>query len=157
MSLQSIAVDFQRDLNLHGRVHRFPGVYAPLADASTKSLADYLKHLPSEDRIHDLLKQHGGALLFRDFPVASAQDFSDFAHALELGPQPHAEVGRPPRRTVLAKGVNTANEDPPTDPIWVHNEYGWSKVYPGFVLFFALQTPDTGESPLIATASHADV
>ena len=141
-------VPFQRKAVLGDKPITFPGVYTPEQSAPLKALVKQLETVPADD-LRSLLQVHGGALLFRDFGVASAQDFSDFAHALRLGPQPHSEVGRPPRRTVLAKGVSTANEGPPTDPIWVHNEYGWSKVYPGFILFFALQTPPTGgETPI---------
>jgi hypothetical protein len=141
----SSASTFQREATLADTKVLFPGVVTPARHAT---LDEHLKSLKatSQEETASLLKAHGGAVLFRGFPLSSAQDFSDFAHALRLGPQPHNEVGRPPRRTVLAKGVSTANEGPPDSPIWVHNEYGWSVIYPSYVLFFALRAPDIGKS-----------
>lgn len=147
-ALSASLAPFQRKAVLGSNAVVFPGIYTPSAPGPLPDLVKQLGAIPAED-LRSLLQSHGGALLLRDFGTASAQDFSDIAHSLRLGPRPHAEVGRPPRRTVLAKGVSTANEGPPTDPIWVHNEYGWSKVYPGYILFFALHTPPTGgETPI---------
>lgn len=139
---------FQRKTVLGSQIVTFPGIYTPPVSEPLATLVQQLSAIPHSN-IAALLKSHGGALLFRGYGVSTAQDFSDFAHSLRLGPRPHVEVGRPPRRTVLAKGVSTANEGPPTDPVWVHNEYGWSKVYPGYILFFALQpAPNGGETPI---------
>lgn len=141
---ESSPVPFQRHPTLGVATLDFPGVVDPSQVGDFQSQLKSIKST-SQQAILALLKSHGGAVLFRGFDISSAQDFSDFAHALRLGPQPHAEVGRPPRRTVLAKGVSTANEGPPDSPIWVHNEYGWSTIYPSFVLFFALRAPEIGE------------
>jgi hypothetical protein len=138
------APDFQRQAYLGYATAQFPGVVTPTQDSPFEEYLQRFQYTP-RDEVLGLLKTHGGAVLFRDFKVASAQDFSDFAHSLELGPQPHSEVGRPPRRTVLAKGVSTANEGPPDSPIWVHNEYGWSIIYPSYILFYAFRAPDIGE------------
>lgn len=122
----------------------FPGVVLPSQSSNFRQHLEEVK-ATSRDAIVRLLQQHGGAIVLRGFGVSSAEEFSQLAHALRLGPRPHQEVGRPPRRTVLAKGVSTANEGPPDSPIWVHNEYGWSTIYPSYVLFFALRAPEIGE------------
>jgi hypothetical protein len=136
---------FQRQAVLENTETVFPGVVTPPRDLEVH---EYVKSINaiSPETTKQLLRRHGGALLLRGFKVSSAQEFSELAHALHLGPKPHQEVGRPPRRTVLAKGVSTANEGPPDSPIWVHNEYGWSTVYPSYVLFFALRASDIGKS-----------
>lgn len=134
---------FQRQATLGHQDVIFPGVYIPRATADLSAQLDLINSVPDDD-IKRLLQHHGGAVLFRDFEVKNAQGFSDFVFSLRLGPQPHKEVGRPPRRTVLAKAVSTANEGPPDSPIWVHNEYGWSKIYPGYIVFFALTAPKVG-------------
>ena len=134
---------FQRTATIGKHQVVFPGVITPLESGVFQKHLETIKATP-RDEIVGLLQKHGGAIVLRGFGHSSAQEFSDLAHALRLGPRPHQEVGRPPRRTVLAKGVSTANEGPPDSPIWVHNEYGWSTIYPSYVLFFALRAPDIG-------------
>jgi alpha-ketoglutarate-dependent taurine dioxygenase len=138
---------FQRTATIGNNQVPFPGVIKPIECGVFRKQLELIK-ATSRDEIVGLLQKHGGAIVLRGFGPSSAQDFSDLAHALRLGPHPHQEVGRPPRRTVLAKGVSTANEGPPDSPIWVHNEYGWSTIYPSYVLFFALRAPDIGTSAL---------
>lgn len=112
-------------------------------------------------KIRELARQHGGAILFRGFPIETPLDYSKVAHA--FGFRPHTEVGRPPLRTVLAPNVKTANEGyvlfflglcvfeikfnilrPPELPIWPHNEYGWSTINPAWLTFSALKIPEEG-------------
>ena len=138
---------FQRSARIGKNPVVFPGIITPLGSGVFHKNLESIG-ATSRDEIVGLLQKHGGALLLRGFGLSSAQDFSDIVHALGLGPHPHQEVGRPPRRTVLAKGVSTANEGPSDSPIWVHNEYGWSTIYPSYVLFFALRAPDIGTSAL---------
>ncbi|KAF8912284.1 hypothetical protein CPB85DRAFT_1508865, partial [Mucidula mucida] len=90
-----------------------------------------------------------GAVVFRGFGVETAEAFSRFGFATKVGP-PHDEVGRPPVRTIYAENVVTANEGPPTAPIWHHNEYGkLVTVHPAYLSFFCLVTPTSGgETPL---------
>jgi alpha-ketoglutarate-dependent taurine dioxygenase len=143
----SSVATFQRTATIGNNQVVFPGVITPVESGVFRKQLESIK-ATSRDEIVGLLQKHGGAIVLRGFGPSSAQDFSDLAHALRLGPHPHQEVGRPPRRTVLAKGVSTANEGPPDSPIWVHNEYGWSTIYPSYVLFFALRAPDIGTSAL---------
>jgi hypothetical protein len=147
----SSVATFQRTATIGNNQVVFPGVITPLESGAFRKQLESIK-ATSRDEIVGLLQKHGGALVLRGFGPSSAQDFSDLAHALRLGPHPHQEVGRPPRRTVLAKGVSTANEGPSDSPIWVHNEYGWSTIYPSYVLFFALQSPDIGRSSVLGGA-----
>jgi alpha-ketoglutarate-dependent taurine dioxygenase len=138
---------FQRTATIGNNQVVCPGVIASKESGAFQKQLESIKATP-RDEIVGLLHEHGGAIVLRGFGPSSAQDFSALAHAVRLGPHPHQEVGRPPRRTVLAKGVSTANKGPPDSPIWVHNEYGWSTIYPSYVLFFALRAPDIGRSAL---------
>lgn len=149
---RSSTAAFQKHAKVGDEVVEFPGIVQPSKESTFQAHLETLKGT-SREGILALLKAHGGAILFRGFGLSSAAEFSDFAHALRLGPQPHVEVGRPPRRTILAKAVSTANEGPPDSPIWVHNEYGWSLIYPSYVLFFALHAPEIGESVSGPTAN----
>jgi len=144
---------FQRTATIGKNEVLFPGVVKPIESGAFQKHLESIK-ATSRDEIIGLLQRHGGALVLRGFGPSSAQDFSDLAHGLRLGPHSHQEVGRPPRRTVLAKGVSTANEGPPDSPIWVHNEYGWSTIYPSYVLFFALQAPKFGTSSVLEGADR---
>ena len=67
-----------------------------------------IKELSASGKLFELVKEHGGAVLFRGLPLNTPQDYSDLAHA--FGFRAHEEVGRPPMRTVLAKNIKTANE-----------------------------------------------
>ncbi|KAF2680762.1 Clavaminate synthase-like protein [Lentithecium fluviatile CBS 122367] len=101
-----------------------------------------------------LVRQHGGAVLFRSLPISSPHDYSCLAHS--FGFVPHEEVGRPPIRTVLAPNVKTANEGPPELPIWPHNEYGWSMHHPSWLTFSCLEIPRSGgATPLISSIGLA--
>ncbi|KAF9019646.1 Clavaminate synthase-like protein [Hymenopellis radicata] len=124
----------------------FPGIYGP--PSSRDNSENLLGDVPSGSEFKALLKAHGGAVIFRGFGVETAEDFSRFGFATKVGP-PHDEVGRPPLRTIYAENVVTANEGPPTAPIWHHNEYGWSTVHPAYLSFFCLVRPTSGgETPL---------
>ncbi|KAJ4987137.1 taurine catabolism dioxygenase [Stagonosporopsis vannaccii] len=114
----------------------------------------HLESLSKTGTIFELVQRHGGALLIRGLPIKTAEDYSRIAHA--FGFAPHEEVGRPPIRTVLARNVKTANEGPPTLPIWPHNEYGWSTHNPAWLTFSCLQVPDSGgATPLISSIGLA--
>ncbi|KAF8886271.1 hypothetical protein CPB85DRAFT_1566841 [Mucidula mucida] len=143
--LTPISASFQRTLPAppFPETLLFPGIYGPPAENGS-----YLDVIPTGSEFKALLKAHGGAVIFRGFGVETAEAFSRFGFATKVGP-PHDEVGRPPVRTIYAENVVTANEGPPTAPIWHHNEYGWSTVHPAYLSFFCLVTPTSGgETPL---------
>lgn len=77
-------------------------------NATLNDYVEAVKKLSSSGKLSELVKRHGGAVLFRGIPIGTPQDYSDVAHA--FGFRAHEEVGRPPMRTVLAKNIKTANE-----------------------------------------------
>lgn len=113
-----------------------------------------ITNLRNTGQLSQLLRDHGGAILFRGLPNATPDDYSQIAHA--FGFAAHEEVGRPPLRTVLAPNIKTANEGPPELPIWPHNEYGWSTVHPSWLTFSCLEVPkEGGATPLISSLGLA--
>ncbi|GAA6039922.1 hypothetical protein JCM8097_006801 [Rhodosporidiobolus ruineniae] len=146
---------FQRPLPLASFPHlassaAFPGIYSP--SSSPQTVNDAVQLVSAWADSGDLKKQltaHGGALIFRGLPAPNPDAFSKIAFAVKVGTQPHEEVGRPPKRTVLAPAVSTANEGPAWAPIWTHNEYGWSLVHPSYILFFGfVPAQKGGETPI---------
>jgi hypothetical protein len=66
----------------------------------------------------ELRKQ--GAILFRGFPINSAEDFQDFVDALGIENLPY--VGGAAVRHQIYKGIHTTNESPSDQPIPFHHE-----------------------------------
>ncbi|KAJ4546195.1 hypothetical protein HRR77_004731 [Exophiala dermatitidis] len=135
----------------------FPLALKPSAEWTPETIDDAVEAITTlreSGALLDLVKEHGGAILFRGLPIKTALDYSRVAHA--FGFRPHEEVGRPPLRTVLAPNVKTANEGPPELPIWPHNEYGWSTINPAWLTFSALSVPETGgATPIISSIGLA--
>src|SRR5262249_11996323 len=85
-----------------------------------------------------------GAVLFRGFPVHTAQDFDRFVagfglenFAYEDSLSNAVRVNRTPR-------VFTANEAPPTVTIFLHHEMAQTPIYPSKLFFFCEQPAESG-------------
>ncbi|PPJ52314.1 hypothetical protein CBER1_09246 [Cercospora berteroae] len=98
--------------------------------------------------LRDLLDAHGGAIQFRELPLHSPQDFSEFLEALagrgDFSWQPHTHRGSEVLRKPLAKHVMTANEGPPSHYIGWHNEYSMSPAHPAYVVLYCQEAPASG-------------
>jgi len=115
-------------------------------NASLESVAAWIESHSSE-----LCEQAGrhGAILFRGFPLATAEDFDRFVEAFGLENFPYegslsnaVRVNRTPR-------VFTANEAPPTVSIFLHHEMAQTPVFPGKLFFFCEEpAEDGGVTPL---------
>ncbi|XP_068702130.1 dapdiamide synthesis protein DdaC-like [Montipora foliosa] len=92
------------------------------------------------------------AILFRNLPAQTAQDFSTIAKAL---PWQRLEFkGGPNYRNKVDKdaGTYTANDDPSQISIAPHNELSYTDAYPSKIFFFCVQEPGEGcggETPLV--------
>ncbi|KAF4972484.1 hypothetical protein FSARC_956 [Fusarium sarcochroum] len=131
---------------------RFPLALITKEANDVPKSVDLIRKLTESGDLYRLIKKHGGAILFRGFPLKTPDDYSKVAHAFDF--RPHVEVGRPPLRTVLAPNVKTANEGPPELPIWTHNEYGWSTINPAWLTFSALQIPEEGGATPITSSIY---
>lgn len=102
--------------------------------------------MSNRDQVNQLLYAHG-ALLFRGFGVASAEEFQHIAITFcnELG----SYVGGNSPRTKVTSHVFTSTEYPREERISMHNEASYLKHLPGKILFFCLK-PATkgGQTPL---------
>ncbi|PWN47141.1 Clavaminate synthase-like protein [Violaceomyces palustris] len=130
-------------------------------------------------RLRSLLDSNGGAIQFKRLPLRTADDFSEFVHALagqrfdegeeeeeeeeEEGKRevwiPHQDKGLMVIRTQFSKNVATANEGPSTQSIGFHNEYGLSSHFPSYIVFFCVSPPDVGgggQTPIVSSLALYD-
>lgn len=90
-----------------------------------------------------------GALLFRNLPIHSADDFSRFAHA--FGYSPHEIIGIVVDRPLLAPNVAPANEAPKEVLMYNHNESPQVPHAPEYIFFYSHKAPTKGsggETPI---------
>lgn len=85
-----------------------------------------------------------GAVLFRGFPVDSAEDFDAFATAFGYGSFTYEESLSNAVRINLTPRVFTANEAPPDVEIFLHHEMAQTPVYPDKIFFCCLSSADNG-------------
>lgn len=100
------------------------------------------------DEFGELASAHG-AILFRGFPVVTAEDFDQFLSAFgwrnfayEDSLSNAVRINRTPR-------VFTANEAPPTVTIFLHHELAQTPEYPSHLFFFCeLPATSGGATPI---------
>jgi alpha-ketoglutarate-dependent taurine dioxygenase len=85
-----------------------------------------------------------GAILFRGFPLRTAEDFDAFVAAFHLPNFPYYESLSNAVRVNRTPRVFTANEAPPTVCIFLHHEMAQTPVSPGKLFFFCEQPAETG-------------
>ena len=101
----------------------------------------------SKDYIEAQLLKHG-ALLFRDFNIASAAAVEKLARALV--PQLFEYQERSSPRTEISTGIYTSTNHPANQPIRFHNEHSYSHKWPMKIWFFCLQPAAQGGATPIA-------
>jgi len=92
-----------------------------------------------------------GALLFRGFPIDSAEHFATFVEALGYPNFAYQGAGgNAVRKNVVGDRVFTANESPPDRVIPFHHELAQTPVFPHRVLFFCdIPAATGGATPLL--------
>ena len=92
-----------------------------------------------------------GALLFRGFPIDSAEHFAKFVEALGYPNFAYQGAGgNAVRENVVGDRVFTANESPPDRVIPFHHELAQTPVFPHRVLFFCdIPAATGGATPLL--------
>ena len=96
-----------------------------------------------------------GALLFRNFKLETAEDFSEFTAELGniLGPCLDYKDGISPRTHVLNR-IYTSTEYPSKYDMSPHNEMSYSPTPPTHIVFFCLTPPESGcggQTPLMSS------
>jgi len=119
----------------------FPLVLTCASPATLDEAAGWLRD--NRQRLCDQASRHG-ALLFRGFPVSTAEDFDRFIAAFELVNFPYEESLSNAVRVVKTPRVFTANEAPPTVTIFLHHEMAQTPIYPSKLFFFCEQPAESG-------------
>ena len=94
-------------------------------------------------RLVDQAGRHG-AILFRGFPVAGAEDFDRFISAFDLPNFRYEDSLSNAVRVVKTPRVFTANEAPSSVTIFLHHEMAQTPVHPSRLFFFCEQPAETG-------------
>jgi len=93
----------------------------------------------------ELLKH--GAILFRDFDLATADDFEKVLRAITDDLMEYSERSSP--RRAVGDRIYTSTDYPATQAIFPHNEHSYSKQCPLNLFFFCVTPPDAGgETPI---------
>ncbi len=122
------------------------GVFPVILECQTSSasLADATAWLAANAA--DLLRrsEDAGAVLFRGFPVLTAEDFDAFVSAFGLPNFPYYESLSNAVRVNRTPRVFTANEAPPDVMIFLHHEMAQTPRPPAKLFFFCEHAAATG-------------
>lgn len=100
--------------------------------------------------IQDNLLKYGG-ILFRNFPINNADEFSETIETLGVGKFVDYIGGDSPRSKVKGS-VYTSTELPPSLKIPLHNELSFVKKYPRHIFFYCDIAPEKNGETIIADA-----
>lgn len=144
-SLQVSAIDVAEQQHYDGAC--FPLVLAnQSADAGLDEVADWASG--QRRMLLEQLDRHG-AILFRGFPLRSAEDFDRFVAAFDLPNFAYDDSLSNAVRVNRTPRVFTANEAPATVTIMLHHEMAQTPLYPRMLFFFCEQPAEQGgETPL---------
>ncbi|MBX9255498.1 TauD/TfdA family dioxygenase [Desmonostoc muscorum CCALA 125] len=92
-------------------------------------------------KINSRFAEHG-AVLLRDFPLKTAEDFADVAAQLITTPMDY--MGGTVVRKPVKDLIYTASELPPAVSLPIHNEVATSHKFPERILFFCLEAAEVG-------------
>lgn len=97
-------------------------------------------------RAEELREQAGqaGTILFRGFPVRTAEDFDRFVSAFGLENFAYEDSLSNAVRVNKTPRVFTANEAPPSVMIYLHHEMAQTPVYPSMLFFFCEKPAEEG-------------
>lgn len=124
----------------------FPLTLTPESESSLESIISWIT-----SHRDDLLERamHHGAILFRNCPVETPEEFAAFIEAFYLENMPYVG-GAAVRRNIVGDRVFTANESPPSEPIPFHHEMAQVHYPPSYLFFYCDVAPSTGgETPII--------
>ncbi len=119
----------------------FPYVYLGNPDAELGGAIDWLK--ANKDEVLKLATKHG-AVLFRDWPTKSVEDFDAAVQALGLENFPYKKSLSNAVRVNRTERVFSANEAPPEVQIFFHHEMAQTPIFPGVIMFYCEIASETG-------------
>ena len=107
---------------------------------------DWLKE--NKNSIELKLEEHG-AILFKDLPIGTAEDFDQFVSTFNYDTFTYEESLSNAVRINKTNKVFTANEAPREVEIFLHHEMAQTPTYPKNIFFFCKSASETGgETPL---------
>ncbi len=110
----------------------FPYVLVSDGSESLSSVAQWVE--AKRDLLLALTTKHG-AVLLRDFPVSSAEDFDVLVQALSLPNFPYKKSLSNAVRINRTERVFSANEAPPEVRIFFHHEMAQTPLFPKWIMF----------------------
>lgn len=121
----------------------FPLLVTPPNDSVKNDVAAFNVWVSeNRDELKALMIKHG-AVLFRGFPVATAQCFEVMLDKAEFENMPYVG-GAAPRKQVTSSRIVTANESPATEIIPFHHEMAQVPKPPGYIFFYCETASETG-------------
>ena len=118
-------------------------------DDDIDSMSSFLDWATSEATAVKAALEKSGAIIFRGFPVKSAEDFDAFTQVFDYDEFTYEESLSNAVRINLTRRVFTANEAPPDVEIFLHHEMAQTPVYPQKIFFCCLSAAEQGgASPL---------
>jgi hypothetical protein len=110
---------------------------AATLESATAWIAENRRELYGRAALH-------GAIVFRGFPLASAEDFDRFVAAFDLPNFPYEESLSNAVRVIKTPRVFTANEAPSSARLCLHHEMAQTPLYPSNLFFFCEQPAESG-------------
>jgi hypothetical protein len=134
----SATLNTAEEISLPGQ-QNYDGKSFPLAIAWRGSADDRegaLAWLQERRRELDAKATRHGALLFRDFPVATPEDFDAFIRAFDYPNFKYEDSLSNAVRVVRTERVFSANEAPPDVNIFFHHEMAQTPIFPSRLFFY---------------------
>ena len=120
----------------------FPRVV--LNDGSISSLGDCVEWVKANLGELETQLRQSGAILFRGFPIDSAESFDEFSNAFGYPNFTYQESLSNAVRINFTKRVFTANEAPKEVEIFLHHEMAQTPISPSKLFFFCKSAADEG-------------
>ncbi|QDT52597.1 Taurine catabolism dioxygenase TauD, TfdA family [Caulifigura coniformis] len=115
-------------------------------DATLEQAAAWVKS--NRDLLLDESSRHG-AVLFRGFPMKTANDFDIFMAALDVPNFPYKKSLSNAVRVNFTERVFSANEAPPDVQIFFHHEMAQTPIFPERIAFFCeIAAAEGGATPI---------
>ncbi|QGJ69943.1 Taurine dioxygenase, alpha-ketoglutarate-dependent [Planctomycetales bacterium 10988] len=136
--IQPIEVEGQQ----HYKESDFPYVYQ--CQAENASLDTALAWVEGKrDALLEEATKHG-AVLLRDFPFPTVEDFDAYIQALSLPNFPYKKSLSNAVRVNRTERVFSANEAPPEVQIFFHHEMAQTPLFPRWIMFYCEIAPEKG-------------
>ncbi|TRY32036.1 TauD/TfdA family dioxygenase [Aliiglaciecola sp. M165] len=130
------------DKQIHDGKHVFPQVI--VNDGSIKSVDECKQWIKNNLADLEQALADSGAVLFRGFPVDSAESFDEFSNAFDYPNFTYQESLSNAVRINFTERVFTANEAPKDVDIYLHHEMAQTPISPSKLFFFCQSAADQG-------------